>query len=312
MYLKENLETWVRGQREGIIHENGPPPAVEPSKRTVYHRNALFVLPSMNIRRVPTSKGLRSILTYWYRGIRYRPVLGLNLSADQERDAALQVISAIHANVGQHGVSPVLSPSAENQDLRRFPPDILPIPESETSGCRQSSAFAVRLHLLPFCGLKRLDERRLEDGLAYLEHRRAQGAADGTIEGECAVLMAILNLAVDFEALDKNRLRRLPVPSGSKRERIIEPQELHKLQQVASHAVWRAAMVDLQTGLRVNKLVETHVGMGGAEVRGYWLYPSPGMLRGEPLPGSAKYYIQTGTRRCAMRSRNWRHTRDGF
>jgi len=38
------------------------------------------------------------LLTYWYRGKRYRPVLGYNLRLDQERESALSVISIIHAN----------------------------------------------------------------------------------------------------------------------------------------------------------------------------------------------------------------------
>jgi hypothetical protein len=77
-----------------------------------------------------------------------------------------------------------------------------------------------------------LSEIRLEDGLAYLEARTREEAAEGTIERECGVLMAVLNLAVDFEALDRNRLRRLPVPAGSKRDRILEPSDLHRLKRV--------------------------------------------------------------------------------
>jgi len=34
--------------------------------------------------------------------------------------------------------------------------------------------------------------------------------AEGTIKRECAVLMAVINLAVVCEALEKSRLRRLP------------------------------------------------------------------------------------------------------
>lgn len=53
---------------------------------------------------------------------------------------------------------------------------------------------------------------RLEDVLKYLEKRRTAltGPEDnkhpvalGTIERECSVLMAILNLAVDMDHLDK-------------------------------------------------------------------------------------------------------------
>lgn len=34
--------------------------------------------------------------------------------------------------------------------------------------------------------------------------------------------MAVLNLAVDMDRLDKNRLKRLPVPEYVKRERVLE------------------------------------------------------------------------------------------
>ena len=45
MYLQEDLEAWVRGQREGIAPSGAGGTAVEDRKPTVYHRNALFVLP---------------------------------------------------------------------------------------------------------------------------------------------------------------------------------------------------------------------------------------------------------------------------
>jgi helix-turn-helix protein len=46
MYLKEDLEAWVLAQREGDERrQNVSLPAVDHPKPTVYHRNALFVLP---------------------------------------------------------------------------------------------------------------------------------------------------------------------------------------------------------------------------------------------------------------------------
>ena len=48
----------------------------------------------MNIQRITTPKGTRSILTYWYRGRRYRPVLGYNLTLDRERESALEIMTA--------------------------------------------------------------------------------------------------------------------------------------------------------------------------------------------------------------------------
>lgn len=41
--------------------------------------------------------------------------------------------------------------------------------------------------------------------------------------------MAVLNLAVDMDRLDKNRLKRLPVPDYVKRERVIEGWEFLKI-----------------------------------------------------------------------------------
>lgn len=58
----------------------------------------------------------------------------------------------------------------------------------------------------------RLADVRMHDSFGYIEKKRAERVAEGTIERECAVLMAVFNLAVECEALDKNRLRRLPVP----------------------------------------------------------------------------------------------------
>jgi hypothetical protein len=143
------------------------------------------------------------VLTYWYRGTRYRPVLGINLSLDQEREAALQIISTIHANIGQLEIKPAPSPSTASCTFKSFLPTYFQYLKAKRRDADNRSGFAIQLHLLPFFGPKRLVDIRLEDGLAYLQHRRSQRAADGTIERECAVLMAILNLAVDVEALDK-------------------------------------------------------------------------------------------------------------
>ena len=77
-------------------------------------------------------------------------------------------------------------------------------------------------------------------GWRIWRQRQAEGAAGGhRWSGNARVLMAVLNLAVDFEALDRNRLRRLPVPLGSKRERILDAIGSASTEAVASEAVWR-------------------------------------------------------------------------
>ena len=54
----------------------------------------------MTITRTVTPRGTRSDLSYRYRGVRYRPVLGYNLTSDQEHEALGQVLAAIQAYAG--------------------------------------------------------------------------------------------------------------------------------------------------------------------------------------------------------------------
>jgi len=189
----------------------------------------------MNIHRIPTSKGIRSVLTYWYQGTRYRPFLGMNLSVDKEREAALEVITAIHKNTADKQVPRALPP--ERPTFGAFVPTYLQYLKAKRRDLDQRNENALTLHLIPHFGSKRLADVRMEDGLIYLEKRRAEKAAEGTIERECAVLSAVLNLAVECEALDKNRLRRLPVPQYVKRERVAESWELQEIQQASSQEV---------------------------------------------------------------------------
>jgi len=243
----------------------------------------------LNIRRISTPKGLRSVLTYWYQGIRYRPVLGYNLTPEQERNSAFHIITAIHANtksaqrsVGLPSISGVLEPATLT--LSEFTPTYLQYLKAKRPDHDGRNTTILELHLLPYFGTKRLGDIRLEDGLSYLEKRRADLAADGTIERECAVLMAVLNLAVDMDLLVKNRLKRLPVPEYVERERVLEPWELQKLRESASSNVWRLVMAALQTGLRENKLIETHEEWLMKRGDGYWMAPAPGKTKIKGVP----------------------------
>jgi len=146
----------------------------------------------MNIRRTPTSKGTRSVLTYWYQGIRYRPFLGLNLNADKERDAALKIITAIHKNSAEKQAPRVLSPESPTFDA--FVLTYLQYLKAKRRDLDQRNEKALTLHLIPHFGLKRLADVRMEDGLVYLVKRRAEKAAEGTIERECAWRVVILAL----------------------------------------------------------------------------------------------------------------------
>src|SRR3989442_13775618 len=53
---------------------------------------------------------------------------------------------------------------------------------------------ALNQHILPMLGDRRLWSLKREDGVGYIAHRRAEEAAEGTIEREWGVLMRRLNL----------------------------------------------------------------------------------------------------------------------
>jgi hypothetical protein len=73
-----------------------------------------------------------------------------------------------------------------------------------------------------------------KDGQNYVATRLDAKAAPGTIRKEWGVLMRILNLAVDFEKLDRNRLKRVQLPEVARVERMATNEELSAIQAEAA------------------------------------------------------------------------------
>lgn len=230
----------------------------------------------MTITRTVTPRGTRSDLSYRYRGVRYRPVLGYNLTSDQEHEALGQVLAAIQAYAG--------APSGtQGLTFAAFVPKYLAKLTNKNLIALDRPKTILNRHLLPFFGSLQLNSLRLEDGVTYVAHRRAQGAADGTIERECGVLLGLLNYAVANEDLDKNRLLSLDVPSGAKRERVAEAWELFRIYHAAGPAVQRVMMLALLTTLREAKLIAVHHEWVIQRGDGDWMIPAPGSkLKGVP------------------------------
>jgi integrase len=205
----------------------------------------------MNIKRTPTARGVRSVLTYWYRGRRYRPVLGVGLSLDQEREKANRFITLIH----QHADRP---PDADTITFAAFIPfylQRLAAKKATASSIRRNTSI-IQTHLKPFFGEARLQVLRCMAGDNYITKRRGDGAADGTIERECAVLSALMNYAVDCDYLQKNPFKRMAVPHGDRRTRTVTKEDLNALNAVAFPTLWRAIIVALNTGLREQRIVD--------------------------------------------------------
>ena len=222
----------------------------------------------MKILRTRTPHGLRSWLDYRYRGKRYRPVLGYNLTPDQEHDERVRVLAAIHANVGAGEAVGLTFAASAGKYLTALAARQLKAPDRP--------ATIIARHLIPFFAVRPLVSLKLEDGIAYIARRRSQQAADGTIQRECGVLLALLNYAVDNEDLDRNRLSKLPVPKGEKRERVAQGWELYRLYYAAGPALQSMIGLALLTLLRESKLIEMHAEWRIQRGDGDWLIPAPG------------------------------------
>jgi len=241
----------------------------------------------MNIARIRSKQGTKSVLTYWYKRHRYRVRLpGVNLAGDEEKRQAIAAVTEIHRMVDE----------AARPDLpfREFAPIYLKHLGVKQRIAAYRNESALRCHLTPWFGALTLRSIRLEHGIAYIEHRRKEGAAEGTIERECAVLSALLNSAVDYEYLDRNRLKKLPSPQYQKRKRVATPEELKALAETVSQAthpngkearrqVILLTAIALNTGVREAKIVEMDYGNLKKQDDGWWWYPPAGSrIKGVP------------------------------
>lgn len=230
----------------------------------------------MKIDHKPCLMGLRSRLDYHYQGIRYRPTLGYNLTPDQERREALTVIQQIHDQVHQ-------ASAVDGLTFAAFIPTYLKRMRIKGRTGIARNQKLIEQHLVPFFGRLSLREIRLSHGEDYIDHRQrlvdlagARTVADGTIERECAVLSAIINLAVEHEHVERNRLRAMPVPQGIKRERVATRDELRSLLGKASPPLRRAIVLAINIGLRQGKLVAIEQGWIRSAPDGPWLHlPAP-------------------------------------
>ena len=97
--------------------------------------------------------------------------------------------------------------------------------------------------------------------------------------------MRILNLAVDFDKLDKNRLRRVELPDVENRQRVATKEELlaikqesdkRRLKKIERHEYdplefWRIVTVALNTGLPGAKILEIDRTWLRKRDDGWWL-----------------------------------------
>lgn len=110
--------------------------------------------------------------------------------------------------------------------------------------------------------------------------------------------MRILNLAVDFDKLDKNRLKRVELPDVATRERVATTEELKAIRLKAEEhqakvmqanqydpaELWRIVTVALNTGLREAKILEIDRTWMRKRDDGWWLILPPARSRLKQTP----------------------------
>ena len=234
----------------------------------------------ITIKTRPTMRqGLAFDLYYRWKGERYRPLLGYNLTKEEAEQRALEMIAKIQTGGHREAQHKTLSPT-----LREFLPVYWQTMRVKNRLDLRRPESVIDTHLLPRFGDRPLDSLTAEDGLNYITDRLNAKAAHWTIRREWNVLMRILNLAVDFDKLDKNRLKRVELPDVANRERVATDEELKSLQKIAPAELWRIVLVALHTGLREAKILE--IGRSWIRLRedGPWLIlpPPRSRLKGTP------------------------------
>ncbi len=229
--------------------------------------------------RITKRNGLAFDLYYRWKGKRFRPLLGYGLSEEEAERRAVALIGKIHK-----GSSFGLAQKVARPTLRSFLPVYWQAMRVKQRLDLRRPEDIIENHLLPRFPDRPLDSLTAEDGLAYITARLKAGAASWTIRREWNVFMRILNLAVDFDKLDKNRLKRVQLPDVDNRERVASDEELTAIHRVAPSQLRRILLVALHTGLREAKALE--IGRSWVRLRddGPWLIlpPARSRLKGTP------------------------------
>ena len=240
-----------------------------------------------------TKTGVAFDLYVRWKGKRYRPLLGYNLTKEEADQRAIALIAKIQQGELQQTAGP-----SRSLTLQEFLPLFWQTMHVKKRFDLRRPESILETHLLPRFGDRRLDSLTAEDGLSYITARLDAKAAPWTIHREWTVLMRILNLAVDLDKLDKNRLKRVALPDVANRERVATMRELkaikqeadkRRLKQIGQHQYdpnefWRIVTVALNTGLREAKILEIDRSWMRKQDDGWWLILPPSRSRLKQTP----------------------------
>ena len=232
-----------------------------------------------------TNTGVAFDLYVRWQGKRYRPLLGYDLTKEQADLAAITMIAKIQA--ASH------TPAAQHNQrtLRDLVPLFWQSFDVKNRVDRVRPKGILDNHIVPIFGERPLVSLTPKEGLDYIIKRQLANASAGTIRREWQVLMRLLNLAVRYDWLDKNRLKAVELPDANRRTRVATAPELEGIRQLRDRVMpevlqelWRVIVAELNTGLRESKLLAVQRSWIREEADGWWLVlpPSQSRLKGTP------------------------------
>jgi integrase len=236
------------------------------------------------IRRRPTkTRGIAIDMEYWFKGERYRPTLGYDLSADAIDKAASEMVLKIHNGTASDQIPP---PSRGGMTMAAFKPAYLDELRERQVADLTRATQVLDTYLIPHFPMP-FEDLRYSHGQAYIKARRAATPrpSDGTIAREWAILNSLLNFAVKVGELPANPFNGVTAPVSGARDRMPESEEIVDIQAIATERLRRAACVAMNTGLRGEKVWMIRPSMIVQKADGPWLElpPPRSKKKGNPL-----------------------------
>lgn len=234
-------------------------------------------------RRSTKTRGVAIDMEYWFKGERYRPTLGYDLSADAIDKAASEMVVKIQNGAGSGELAP---PSRGGMTMAEFKPAYLDELRERQVADLTWATQVLDTYLIPQFPMP-FETLRYSHGQAYVKARRAATPlpSDGMIAREWAILNSLLNFAVKVGELAANPLSGITAPVSGARDRMPESEELANIHAGATERLRRAACVAMNTGLRGEKVWTIRPSMIVQKADGPWLElpPPRSKKKGNPL-----------------------------
>jgi integrase len=223
----------------------------------------------MVIRHRDTKKGLASDLDFWWKKARYRPCLGYNLDPAQEIIEAGRMVERIKAGQLNGGVT-----RTGGVTMANFAASYLAELKERGVVDLNRPERVMETYLTPAFP-QPMQDISYSDGQAYIAKRRKDGASDGTIAREWAILLSVLNFAVKVGEIQANALQGVTAPKSGARDRMPTAGEIAHIFAVATDRLRRAATVAMNCGLREEKVWAIRPSWIVQKADGPWLQLPP-------------------------------------